>query len=599
MSKDGTSAKCMACGTPVGRGKEGGEQQGRSAAPAAAGSAPTFSFGAPKADDKPAPTCTGGFTFGAPKADDKAALVPATAGGFTFGAPKADDKAAALVPATAGGFTTFGATKVDGKPVPATVGGFTFGATKVDDKPAPATGGFTFGAPKVDDPKPKKTVDEETIMNSTSNTSLQNTLPTFVYPNPKKTVNGETREEWDVQRDHHKGLADAAFRSCDYKLAIQEYSNAITFDPEYHILYSNRSAAYLANGETSKSLADAKQCVSLKPEFVKGYNRLASSLMSLGRWNEARNVYKHILSSLDKDNDVAKKGLQDCREKESNATEAEIKMIRLAQQEQEKESDGQSKKETDTPASEQTARGDKEEDGEDEVDLLNDYVVEVEEVKTVKISNAEEKVVETQTSTTNSKNKNEDRLALAAAALVEAVSLEVDSVTQNQISINLEALKGSFETELSTLTKSVKASNEKFDDKINTVNQKLSSLCSAVEKTNTLLESQAKLKILQRAEKAKLKRLDLASARTTLGSFNYRKGHNIDTNSSVLVESILDCFILGHGYTLPADSHLNYDCTEANKALFREKIVKQVITLIGRKPRLVDEGNGKFAIFYE
>jgi len=213
-------------------------------------------------------------------------------------------------------------------------------------------------------------------------------------PEPKETLAEEAREDWEVQRDHHKGLADAAFRTSDYKLAIQEYSNAITFDPEYHILYSNRSAAYLANGEKSKSLADAKKCVSLKPEFVKGHSRLASSMISLGRWNEARNVYKHILSSLDTDNDVAKKGLQDCREKELKANEAEFEMIRLAQQEQEKESDGQSKKETDTP-SEQSAGGDKEEDGEDEDDLLNDFFDEVEEVEPVKKPSAEEKVDET------------------------------------------------------------------------------------------------------------------------------------------------------------------------------------------------------------
>ena len=213
-------------------------------------------------------------------------------------------------------------------------------------------------------------------------------------PKPNKAVDEETREEWEVQRDHHKGLADTAFRTSDYKLAIQEYSNAITLDPEYHILYSNRSAAYLSNGEKSKSLADAKKCVSLKPEFVKGHSRLASAMMSLSRWNEARNVYKHILSSLDTDNDVAKKGLQDCREKELKAKEAEIELIRSAQQEEEKESDGQSKKETDTPAEPSTIV-DKEEDGEDEDDLLNDFFDDVEEVEPVKKPSEEEKADET------------------------------------------------------------------------------------------------------------------------------------------------------------------------------------------------------------
>jgi len=64
------------------------------------------------------------------------------------------------------------------------------------------------------------------------------------------------------------------------------------------------------------------------------------------------------------------------------------------QQEQEKESDGQSKKETDTP-SEQSAGGDKEEDGEDEDDLLNDFFDDVEEVEPVKKPSEEEKVDET------------------------------------------------------------------------------------------------------------------------------------------------------------------------------------------------------------
>jgi len=58
----------------------------------------------------------------------------------------------------------------------------------------------------------------------------------------------------------------------------------------------------------------------------------------------------------------------------------------------------------------------------------------VEEVNTVKTSFAEAKVDEKLTSMSNLKKK-EDRLALAAAAWVEAASLEVDSVTQNQISI--------------------------------------------------------------------------------------------------------------------------------------------------------------------
>ena len=216
-------------------------------------------------------------------------------------------------------------------------------------------------------------------------------------PTQKPITDEEIREEWEVQRDRHKALADAAFRSSDYKLAIQQYSNAITFDPEYHILYSNRSAAYLANVDKSKSLVDAKKCVSLKPEFVKGHSRLASSMISLGRWNEARNVYKHILFSLDKDNDVAKQGLRDCRERELKAKEAEREMIMLAQQqakEKDSSSDKQSNNETEKTAAQCDVLQDKEKDDDDEDDLLNDFFDEVEEEKNVKKPSAEEKVEE-------------------------------------------------------------------------------------------------------------------------------------------------------------------------------------------------------------
>ena len=144
-------------------------------------------------------------------------------------------------------------------------------------------------------------------------------------------ANAPQEEEWEVNRDHHKSLADEAFRSADYKTAIKEYSNAITFDPEFHILYSNRSAAYLANGEKSRALVDAKKCIDIKPDFVKGHSRLASSMLSLGRWNEARSVYRHILSNLDKDSAVAKKGIEDCRIREQKANEAE--RIRIEEEE--------------------------------------------------------------------------------------------------------------------------------------------------------------------------------------------------------------------------------------------------------------------------
>ena len=206
------------------------------------------------------------------------------------------------------------------------------------------------------------------------------------------------QEEWEINRNHHKSLADNFFRSADYKTAIQEYSIAITFDPEFHILYSNRSAAYLANGEKSRALADAKTCVSIKPDFVKGHGRLASSMLSLGRWNEARSVYNHVLSSLDEENAVAKKGLEDCRITEQNAKEAEMEMIRLAQETKEKaEAEAAKAKEKEKVIPDTSQESSKDDDGnnkeeDEEDDLLGEFFDEVEEATTAKktSSNSEE-----------------------------------------------------------------------------------------------------------------------------------------------------------------------------------------------------------------
>jgi hypothetical protein len=203
--------------------------------------------------------------------------------------------------------------------------------------------------------------------------------------------------------------------------------------------------------------------------------------------------------------------------------------------------------------------------------------------------------------------------ALAEAArLVSAASQEVDPVTQS-----VEALKCSFETELKALTKSIKASNENFDAKINSVNQKIGNLCLATEKTNTLLESQAKIK-----------RLELAITCVHIGSFPYRKDRKNDLpvfNSSDEVRRILQHFVLGLGCDLEEVPGNHYvgdpisvkvketlrgrvaDLTQSErdefrcmldemKVLFRKKIIQQIKDLVGQEPRLVDNGGRKFTI---
>lgn len=51
--------------------------------------------------------------------------------------------------------------------------------------------------------------------------------------------------------------------------AIQLYTEALDLDPENHILYTNRSAAYLKNGQVDKALADAVKARTVCPKWGK------------------------------------------------------------------------------------------------------------------------------------------------------------------------------------------------------------------------------------------------------------------------------------------------------------------------------------------
>ena len=43
----------------------------------------------------------------------------------------------------------------------------------------------------------------------------------------------------------------------------------IAVDPEIHVLYSNRSAAYLKKGDYDKALEDAERVIEVKPDWPK------------------------------------------------------------------------------------------------------------------------------------------------------------------------------------------------------------------------------------------------------------------------------------------------------------------------------------------
>ena len=194
------------------------------------------------------------------------------------------------------------------------------------------------------------------------------------------------KEEWEVQRDSHKQSADDAFRSRDYPSAIVHYTNALSLDPSNHVLLSNRSAAHLANGEKSKALSDARECIQTNDAFTKGYSRLAAAMMSLGRWGEAKKAYGTVLKREPK-NAAAKRGMEDCRTREVAANRAEMEQLKKQREEKEaaeaaakaKAKQEEAKKKAEETAAVASGGADDGGDG----DLLDDFFADVEEAAPV------------------------------------------------------------------------------------------------------------------------------------------------------------------------------------------------------------------------
>lgn len=84
--------------------------------------------------------------------------------------------------------------------------------------------------------------------------------------------------------------------------AIASFSEAIALHAKngeannLHVYHSNRSAAYLKQGDGASALADAEKCIALKRDWTKGYSRKGAALYYLGRYADAYRAYKDGLA---------------------------------------------------------------------------------------------------------------------------------------------------------------------------------------------------------------------------------------------------------------------------------------------------------------
>ena len=105
-----------------------------------------------------------------------------------------------------------------------------------------------------------------------------------------------------------KAKGNEAFGKKEFPNAIKFYTSALTFE-ETPALYSNRSAAYLQNGDDQEALEDALKCIELDPKWPKGYARQGTALVAMQKYDDAILAYKKGISECPENADGLKKGL--------------------------------------------------------------------------------------------------------------------------------------------------------------------------------------------------------------------------------------------------------------------------------------------------
>ncbi|KOS17497.1 Heat shock protein sti1 -like protein [Escovopsis weberi] len=108
--------------------------------------------------------------------------------------------------------------------------------------------------------------------------------------------------------DELKALGNKAIADKNFDEAIEKFTLAIEIQPENHILYSNRSAAYASKKDWDSALKDAVKTTEIKPDWAKGWGRKGAALHGKGDLLGANDAYTEGLKH-DAANATLKSGL--------------------------------------------------------------------------------------------------------------------------------------------------------------------------------------------------------------------------------------------------------------------------------------------------
>jgi stress-induced-phosphoprotein 1 len=89
-----------------------------------------------------------------------------------------------------------------------------------------------------------------------------------------------------------KEQGNEAFKQKDYKAAISFYTQALETAPSDHTILGNRAAAYHNLGQYNEAESDADECISIKPDWSKGFQRKAMAQQAKGDLDQAMENYQ-------------------------------------------------------------------------------------------------------------------------------------------------------------------------------------------------------------------------------------------------------------------------------------------------------------------
>ncbi|PHH67324.1 hypothetical protein CDD81_87 [Ophiocordyceps australis] len=108
--------------------------------------------------------------------------------------------------------------------------------------------------------------------------------------------------------DELKALGNKAIADKNFDDAIDKFTQAIALQPDNHILYSNRSAAFASKKQWDDALNDADKTTEIKPDWAKGWGRKGAALHGKGDLLGANDAYEQGLK-LEANNAQLKSGL--------------------------------------------------------------------------------------------------------------------------------------------------------------------------------------------------------------------------------------------------------------------------------------------------